>query len=408
MFVKERLDEAGVQTALFARDLARPNLLARVKGRGEAPPLLLYGHVDVVPVSGQRWAQPPFAGELVDGWVWGRGALDMKSAIAMYVDATLAAAQEPPAGDLLLLVLADEEAGGIDGAAFLVENHREIFAGVRHALGEFGGTTVHLGGRRLYPVMVAEKLSCILTAKLRGAGGHGSLRHTGGATAKLARMLDRLDRRRLPVHVTPAARLMVGAIADALGGVRGAALRQVLRPALTDRILDRLGPQVRALDSSLHNTVNATIVRGGDRDNVIPSEVSVVLDCRLLPGWSPEQVIAELHDVLGPDVEFRVDRWDPGGDHLDTSQFEMLAGVLRDADPGCHPFPHLFPAVTDGRHLSRLNIQTYGFTPLRLPPGFDFAYTVHAADERVPAEAVEFGARAVREAVRRYRPAGSG
>ena len=182
--------------------------------------LLLYGHIDVVPVEGQNWQHPPFEGKNVDGWIWGRGTLDMKGGIAMMLAAFLRAKAEglTPPGDVLLLVLSDEEAGGDYGARFLVEEHAGLFDGVRYALGEFGGFPLYVGGRRFYPIQVAEKQRCFLRAVVRGPGGHGALPMRGGAMAKLARLLKRLDRRRLPVHVTPVARRFLETMAACCPG----------------------------------------------------------------------------------------------------------------------------------------------------------------------------------------------
>jgi acetylornithine deacetylase/succinyl-diaminopimelate desuccinylase-like protein len=198
----------------------RPNLLARLKGRDEAPSLLLQGHIDVVPVEGQNWQHPPFEGKNVDGWVWGRGALDMKGGVAMMLAAFLRAKAEGLTlpGDVLLLVLSDEEAGGDYGAKYLVEEHAGLFDGVRYALGEFGGFPLYVGGRRFYPIQVAEKQRCFLRAVVRGPGGHGALPMRGGAMAKLARLLKQLDRRRLPVHVTPVARRFLETMAACCPG----------------------------------------------------------------------------------------------------------------------------------------------------------------------------------------------
>ncbi|HXH96611.1 MAG TPA: M20/M25/M40 family metallo-hydrolase, partial [Gaiellaceae bacterium] len=217
-YVQRLVEEAGVETRIVAADDARPNLLARVSGAGEAPPLLLYGHVDVVTTQGQRWTRPPFAGELVDGVVWGRGAIDMKGGVAMLVDAFLRAARGElkPRGDLILCVLSDEEAGGEAGAKFLVEEHPELLEGVRHALGEFGGARVKLVGQSFYPIQVAEKQLCSLLGRVRGPGGHGAIGVRGSAMGRLGRVLHRLDRGRLPVHVTPVTRAWIEAMADAL------------------------------------------------------------------------------------------------------------------------------------------------------------------------------------------------
>src|SRR5918992_4674134 len=206
--------EAGLEARIVAKDDARPNLVARLRGEGRAPPFLMQGHVDVVPATGD-WSRPPFGGEVAGGYVWGRGALDMKGGVAMMLAAFLraSAADSPPPGDVVLCLLSDEEAGGDYGARFIVENHAELFDGVRYAIGEFGGFTMEIAGRRFYPMMVAEKQLCSLRATLRGPAGHGSLPIRDGAMGRLGRLLAALDRRRLPVHVTSPARAMIEAIA---------------------------------------------------------------------------------------------------------------------------------------------------------------------------------------------------
>jgi acetylornithine deacetylase/succinyl-diaminopimelate desuccinylase-like protein len=298
--------------------------------------------------------------------------------------------------------LSDEESGGDYGAKYLVEGHAGLFDGVRYALGEFGGFSLYVGRRTFYPIEVAEKQLCFLRAVLRGPGGHGALPLRGGAMAKLARLLSRLDRRRLPVHVTPTVRRFFETMAAAAPFPARTILRGLLNPRLSDRMLDLLGSKGRAFDPMLHNTVNATIVRGGEKINVIPSEVTLELDGRLLPGYIPADMIAELRRLVGNEVEFEVMRYDPGPSEPDMVLFDTLAGILREADPDGVPVPLLIPAITDARFFSRLGIQTYGFLPLRLPPGFDFTRLVHAADERVPVEAVEFGAEALFRTLRTF------
>jgi acetylornithine deacetylase/succinyl-diaminopimelate desuccinylase-like protein len=396
-FINELLTAAGIETRVVARSPERPNLIARLPGRGDKPPLLLYGHVDVVTTANQQWAQPPFSGALVDGFVWGRGALDMKGGVAMMLAAFLRAQAEglDLPGDVILAVLADEEAGGDFGARFLVEEHAELFGGVRYAIGEFGAFTLTVGNRRFYPIQVAEKQMCWLKATVRGQGGHGSVPVRNGAMARLARLLLQLDRRRLPVHVTPPARLMFGAMAASLGGLNRLVLRQLMNPRFTDRVLDFLGERGRMFDPLLHNTVSPTILHGSAKINVIPGEVAVELDGRLLPGYSPDDMLRELRAIVGDDVELELIRHDPGPSETDMGLFDELAGILREADRGGVPVPLLLSGVTDGRFFSRLGIQTYGFTPMPLPEDFNFAQTIHAADERIPAAAVDFGADAI-------------
>jgi len=403
-YIKDLLTEAGVQTSIIARDPARPNLLARFKGQGNASPLLLQGHVDVVTTENQRWQYPPFEGKELDGYIWGRGALDMKGGIAMMLAAFLRAKAEGISlpGDVLLLILSDEEAGGDYGAKYLVENHADLFTGVRYALGEFGGFTLHLGGKKFYPIQVLEKQVCWMKAIVHGPGGHGSLPMRGGTMAKLGRMLQQLDSHRLPVHILPVVRQMFETMAASLPPPLNLFLTQLLDPGLTDQVLDQMGIAGYSLDPLLHNTINATIVNGGDKINVIPSKIVVEMDGRLLPDCTPDEMIAELHEVIGDEIEVELVRYDQGQAEADMGLFDTLADVLRQADPGGIPVPQLMPAVTDGRFFSRLGIQTYGFTPMVLPDGFNFIQTVHAADERIPVEAVEFGTNAVYEALRRF------
>jgi acetylornithine deacetylase/succinyl-diaminopimelate desuccinylase-like protein len=403
-FINHVLTQAGIKTKLLARSGDRPNLIARFPGQGNAAPLLLYGHVDVVTTENQPWRHPPFAGEWVDGFVWGRGALDMKGGVAMMVAALLRAQAENlrPPGDIILAVVSDEEAGGDFGAKFLVEVHPEEFQGVRYAIGEFGGFTLFVGKYRFYPIQIAEKQICWLEATFRGPGGHGSLPVRGGAMARLSRFLDRLDRRRLPVHITRPASLMFGAMASAIGGLGGLMLGQLLNPRLTDHVLNLLGQRGHLFDPLVHNTVSPTVLHASNKVTVIPSKASVELDGRLLPGFQPDDLISELRRATDETVEIDLIRYDPGPKEPDMGLFDTLAGILKEADPEGTPIPLLLSAVTDGRFFSRLGIQTYGFLPMRLPEDFNFSQTIHAADERIPAEAVRFGTSAIFQALQRF------
>jgi acetylornithine deacetylase/succinyl-diaminopimelate desuccinylase-like protein len=402
-FVRGLLEEAGCETQTFERVPGRPNLVARLEG-GDAPPLLLQGHVDVVTTSGQRWTHPPFEGRLVDGYVWGRGALDMKGGVAMLVDAFLRAKRENVAlpGDLVLIVLADEEDGGDEGARFLAEEHPELFAGIRYGLGEFGGTSVLIGGKRFYPIQVVEKQICWLKATIRGPGGHGAFVHRGETVARLGKLLRDLDRNRTPVHVTPVVREFVERIAAELPRKEATVMRSLLKPRLTDVALRLIGDRAATTEPMLRNTVNATIVRGGEKINVVPSEIVVELDGRMLPGFEPAEFIAEVQTIVGRDVELELVRHDPGPPEPDLGLFEMLAGVLRELDPDGIPVPFLQIGVTDARFFGLVGIESYGFLPMRMPDDFVGLQYIHAADERVPATALEFGAEAVWRAVQRF------
>ena len=404
-YIRDLLTAAGIDSELIARDDRRPNLIARLPGEGRAAPLLLYGHVDVVTTEFQDWTYPPFAAEEHDGFIWGRGALDMKGGVAMLVAAFLRAKveNEPLPGDVILCILSDEEAGANFGARFMVERHAEKFTGVRYALGEFGGFSYTLFRRRFYPIMVAEKQCCVVQATLHGPGGHAAFPARNGSMAHLAAFLRTLNIRRLPVHIPTTTRLMIESLAGVLRGQSGLALRQLLKPALTDIVLDLMGKQGETFDPLLHNTVNATIVRGGEKDNVIPSEITVTLDGRILPGFSADDLLSELRRLVGGDVELSVLVQDPNpAKEPDMGLFNILGGILKEQDHEAIPMPLLLGAVTDGRFFSRLGIQTYGFTPMLLPAGWDFINFIHAGDERIPADALSFGSASIFAALQRF------
>jgi len=402
-YIKGLLDWAGVQNTIVAGEPSRPNLVARLPGRGSAPPLLMYGHIDVVTTANQKWRLNPFVGEELDGYVWGRGALDMKGGIAMMMAAMMRAKSDGlvPPGDVLLAVLSDEENRSTFGAEYLVTSQAQLFQGVKYAIGEFGGYTSHIMRHRFYPIMVSEKQGCGVIATLRGKGGHGAWPERGGIMARLGRLLQSLERR-LPVHLTPVAREQVRCTAEGLPSPLKQTLMQLLIPALTNSILDTLGQQLRMFDPILHNTVAATTIRGGESLNQVPGQVTIGLDCRLLPGFSPDDIIAELKGITGGDVEYEMSHFGGGMPEPDMGLYDTLAEILIESDPGSTPTPMLFPAVTDARLFARLGIQTYGFTPLKLPPDINFEQLFHAADERVPVKALTFGTDAIYKLLQRF------
>jgi acetylornithine deacetylase/succinyl-diaminopimelate desuccinylase-like protein len=403
-YIDRLLTGAGIETTILALDDKRSNLVARLKGAGNAAPFLLYGHADVVTTANQDWTHPPFAAEIVDGYIWGRGALDMKGGLAMMISALLRLKAEgiTPPGDIILAVVSDEESLGTYGAEYLVEQHAHLFEGVRYAIGEFGGFTLYIGGKKFYPIMIAEKQSCWMQARITGQGGHGSMPVRGdGAMAKLVDLLGRLTYSRLPVHVTAPARMMIEGLADGLGFPTGTILRQLLNPALTDRVLNLLGKQGELFDALLHNTVSPTGLAGSDKINVIPSEITISMDGRLLPGFTSDDMIREIHQLVGDHVEIEIYDYSPCPDRVDMGFFDTLAGVLKEADPEGIPIPMMMPGVTDGRLFARLGIQTYGFLPMQLDPDFELTHYIHAADERIPVEAVGFGADMIYRALQR-------
>ena len=403
-YISNLLTEAGCDFSVLGSSPDRPNLIARLKGQGTAPPLLLYGHVDVVTTADQTWQHPPFEGRLVDGYVWGRGALDMKSGIVMMLSAFLKAKTEGVhlPGDVILALVSDEEGGGDAGAKYLVENQAELFQGVRYAIGEFGGFSYEIGRQRFYPIMVAEKQICHLRATLRGPGGHGSMPHRDGAVGRMASFLRRLEQRRLPVHVTPVTRSMVETISSKLAWPQGMVFRQLLKPQMTNTVLGLMGDKGASFEPLLRNTANPTVIRAGEQINVAPSKVEVDLDGRLLPGYSPEDLISELVAISGGELELEVIRHDPGPSEPDMALFETLKDILRSVDSDGEPVPILLPGATDARFFSRLGIQTYGYLPMRLPPDLEFSRLIHGPDERIPVDAITFGTEAIFQLMHRF------
>ena len=411
--IQSLLDRSGFDTEILARSPERPNLITRLPGTGGAPPLLLYGHVDVVPAAGQDWRYPPFDGQIADGCVWGRGALDMKGGIVMMLAALMKAKNEDAQlpGDVILALVSDEEAGGEYGARYLVEQHPQHFEGVRYALGEFGGFSFPLGGKRFYPVMVAEKQVCHLKLTVRGTAGHGSLSTKDGAMGRLAEILDRLEHRPLPVHVTPVARDMFQTIAERVPWITGLALRRLLNPSTAGLTLKLMGERAAVFGPLLRNTVNATVVRGGQTVNVAPGVIEILLDGRLLPGFGPADLMTELKAIIGAEAEMEVIHHDPGPPQTDSERpdmglFKLLSQVVEEADPQGIPVPMLLPASTDARFFSRLGIQTYGFLPMNLhgnlPAAPRFLSAVHGVDECLPVECLSFGADAIYQVLSRF------
>jgi acetylornithine deacetylase/succinyl-diaminopimelate desuccinylase-like protein len=405
LLLADVLSNEGLEPEIYAKSPDRANLVVRIAGTGEAPPLLMHAHLDVVSTVDQDWERDPFGAEIVDGYLWGRGTLDMKVGAVMYADAIVRAhhADTPPAGDIIFCALADEENGGEYGARFLVEQHPEIFADVKYAIGEFGGFPKILAGKRFRPIQIAERIPVRFEVTVTGPSGHGSLRVRGGTTAKLGAVLQALDSEKLPVHVTDATRIMLGALIANSSGATKLALQCLLVPATAGPALTVL-KDLAAFEGLLRNTASPTIIRAGDKLNVHPAKASVILDGRMLPGCTPEEMQAEIEAVVGPDatVTFTTEGH-PTNRPIDMALFPTLAAVLVDSYPDSIPIPFLLPAVTDGRWFGTLGIQHYGFMPLDMPDEFSFTELVHAANERVPVAAVAKGADAVFDLIQRYR-----
>lgn len=373
----------------------RANLVARLRGDGSQRPLLLSGHVDVVPVEREHWTRQPFAGEIADGCIWGRGAFDMKGLLAMYLQTFLLAFRQgiPLKRDLILAAIADEEAGFTYGSKYLVDQHPDLID-AEYGLTEAGGLTLHLGGARLYPIQVAEKGVCWLRATASGRPGHGSLPHEDNAVLHLARSLERLQRAgRLPVHLTPTFCSMVDALAHQLPSPAGLLVRLLRNPVSAGLLLKALPPAQRTLFCALlSNTATPTVLNAGSKTNVIPCTAHVEIDCRLLPGQTPEDVIREIRAIAGNGLEFEILKTSTGAAFpTDTPLYRLLEAATRAMDPQGIVAPILMPGATDACEYKRAGITVYGFSPGILPADLPIFKLAHGHDERLPIAFIESG-----------------
>jgi acetylornithine deacetylase/succinyl-diaminopimelate desuccinylase-like protein len=403
-FIADLLDRGGVASQLLAKDEDRPNLVARVTGGTSAPPLLLYGHVDVVPADAREWTHPPFAADLSDGQIWGRGALDMKGGVAILVVSLLRVANRvrAPDADLILALTSDEEQGSVFGAKYLVEEHADVFDRVRYAFSEFGGVTVWLGNRRLYPIQVAEKQRCLIRATVRGVGGHASNVVRRTAVSNLGELLRLLDKKRLPVHVTPRVRAMLDAVSGSLPLHQRLPLHGLAWAPLTDSLLKLMGSEGATFDALLHNSATPTLFHRGESSNVLPTELMLDLDGRVLPGQTPADLVRELEGLAGDVATFNLIGAEPAAAaDPDLTLYPLLSEIIRRRDPGGIPLPAVVPGYTDARCFAQLGIQTYGFLPMRLPRQISMEL-MHSPNERVPGDALRFGVDCLTEAIDRY------
>ncbi len=397
LYLKNLLEQAGIEARILAKDEKRLNLYARLKGAGKRPAIMMYGHVDVVGVKDQNWSVDPFEGVIKDGFVWGRGALDMKGPISMMLSAFLKMKIEniEPSGDVILLILSDEEANGVYGAKFLVEEHGYLFKDVKYAIGEIGGFTMYIMGKKLYPVMVSEKQFAHLRLTVKGPAGHASMPLKNTAMSKAARIISKLENSKLPIKLTEPVRLTIEGFSKALGFPANLLMKTLLNPTLANLILQLPSESLRYFDLVMRNTATPTMIQGGHKINVIPSQVTIDLDCRLVPAESMENLIDQMKKLLNEDAEYEVVIFDEGPKTIDMGLFSTISQVLKSFDPDGKPIPFVLPAVTDARFFTRLGIQTYGFTPMKLPEGFDFYSLAHNADERIPLHSLHFGRDAI-------------
>ena len=386
------LAEVGLDAKIYESHPGRASVAARITGEDPSrPALLLHGHLDVVPADPADWAVHPFSGEISGGEVWGRGAVDMKDMDAMIlavIRQRLREGRRPPR-DLVLTFLADEEAGGVWGAGDLVDKHRDLFEGVTEAIGEVGGFSATIGGRRLYLLQTAEKGMAWLRLSVRGPAGHGSMRVSRNVVTELAETVARIGRHEWPLRLTPAAQAFLEAAAEALGiDPRGIDPRGDWA-----QVLEKLGPLSRMASATVSNTSNPTVLNAGYKVNVIPGVASADVDCRFVPGYGDE-LLADIDGLLGPGVTREFIHHDIAVEtDFDGPLCAAMTEAILAADPSAKVVPYCLSGGTDAKSFSRLGIRCFGFAPLRLPADLDFFGMFHGVDERVPVDALKFGVR---------------
>jgi acetylornithine deacetylase/succinyl-diaminopimelate desuccinylase-like protein len=388
-YVAEKLAEVGLEPEIFESSPGRASTIARIAGEDPSrPALLIHGHTDVVPAKAADWTHDPFSGEIADGCVWGRGAVDMKDMDAMtlaVVRDRLRSGRRPPR-DVVLAFLADEEAGGLYGARHLVDNHRDLFEGVTEAIGEVGGFSFTVReDLRLYLIETAQKGMHWMRLTVDGTAGHGSMTNTDNAITELCEAVGRLGRHKFPVRVTKTVRSFLDELSDALG--------TELDPEDMEETLAKLGGIAKIIGATLQNTAAPTQLGAGYKVNVIPGQATAHIDGRFLPGHE-EEFLADLDRVLGP----RVRREDVHSDialetSFDGALVDAMQSSLKAEDPAAHAVPYMLSGGTDAKSFYDLGIRSFGFAPLKLPPELDFAGMFHGVDERVPVDGLTFGVR---------------
>jgi acetylornithine deacetylase/succinyl-diaminopimelate desuccinylase-like protein len=405
-YLASLLREAGLEPIVLEAAPQRGNMIARLKGDGSLPPLLLYTHLDVVPAEPARWAHPPFAGEVADGFVWGRGALDMKNVAIMQLMTILllkrcnAALQR----DVIFAATADEEIDSDVGAEWLVKHYPDLVR-AEYGLSEMGGHTLYLEGKKFYPIMTAEKGTCWLQIRACGKPGHGSVPHADHAVLHLIHAIERVTAHPLPLHITATASTYIQRLARSIGGTTGLLFLAILNPLLHDAALKALPDQAwaDALHAILHNTVSPNQLRAGYKANVIPSEAEAVLDGRMLPGFDAETFLAEIRPRLGDGIEITIEHTSPPLETpIDTPLFKAIEQQLARSDPGAITVPYMMAGATDAKLFAQLGTHCYGFAPLKLQPDTPYDGLIHGHDERISLDAFAFGLQALFETVYQF------
>nr|WP_046500305.1 M20/M25/M40 family metallo-hydrolase [Streptomyces odonnellii] len=392
-YVAERLADAGIDPLLLERTPGRTNVVARIEGTDpSADALLVHGHLDVVPAEPADWSVHPFSGEVRDGVVWGRGAVDMKNMDAMILAVVRAWSRSGvrPRRDIVIAYTADEEASAADGSGFLAGRHPELFEGCTEGISESGAFTYHAGpGMALYPIGAGERGTAWLKLTAHGRAGHGSKVNRANAVSRLAAAITRISDHPWPVRLTPTVRAALAELA-ALYGIHADVEAADFDP---EGLIGKLGPAAALVEATIRNSANPTVLEAGYKVNVIPGRATAFVDGRTVPGGEDE-FRATLDQLTGPDVEWEFHHRETALQApVDSPTFAKLRAAVERFDPDGHVVPYCMSGGTDAKQFSRLGITGYGFSPLKLPPGFDYQALFHGVDERVPVSALHFGVR---------------
>jgi len=389
-YCAERLREVGYDPQVYVTTSdSRRGVHLRIPGTDhDADALVVHGHLDVVPAMAVDWTHNPFGGEIHDGFIWGRGAVDMKDMDAMILAVLRHWAREGirPRRDLIVVFFPDEEAGMHHGSAWVVKNHPEFFEGASEAIGEVGGFSISVrDDLRLYPIQTAEKGIRWLRLRAAARAGHGSMIHTDNAVTELARAVTRIGEHKWPVRRTRTVDAFLAELSDAFG--------VEIDGGNTEELVSKLGTLGLLVGATLQNTANPSMLSAGYKVNVIPSEATAYIDGRVVPGFEGEfdQTIRELVgeqiniESVGSDIAIE--------SAFETATFDLMASVLRQEDSGARAVPYMISGGTDAKALSKLGIDCYGFSPLKMPPDLDYWRLFHGVDERVPIDGLHFGVR---------------
>ena len=388
-YVAGKLEEVGLEAQVFESAPNRTSVVARMEGEDTSrPALLIHGHLDVVPAEPKQWTYDPFAAEVADGCIWGRGAVDMKDMDAMVLSMVrdrMRTGRKPPR-DVVLAFVADEEAGGVFGAQWLVDNKPELFADCNEGISEVGGFSLTVSDDvRLYLIETAQKGMAWIKLTATGTAGHGSMVNNDNAVTRLCEAVARVGSYDFPIHVTKTVRAFLGEVSDAFG--------IELDADDMEATVAKLGPLARIVGATLRNTANPTMLDAGYKHNVIPGSASAMIDGRFLPGFEKEWE-TELDAAIGPGVTREYTHYDIALEtEFEGSLVDAMTAALKAEDPGARAIPYTLSGGTDAKSFSRLGIRGFGFSPLRLPKDLDFSGMFHGVDERVPLDALEFGTR---------------